>query len=169
MSSGHTWHWGTLERSHQIPLGKPGLVIPRCKILASRSVTFPLHQREVQHRNPRLPLLSTRICNWGSRGEKSAYRRKGSTLATPPNTPQQQQNSKDGGRKKDQRLSILLRELLHGLRDSSNTAGWWSPTHLHTQVKALHCITAPSTIHNHRQAVVFYLFNQAFMSLFKGF
>lgn len=48
MSSGHTWHWGTAEQSHQIPLGKPGLVIPRCETLASRSVTFPLHQRKVQ-------------------------------------------------------------------------------------------------------------------------
>lgn len=47
MSSGHTWHWGTPERSHQIPLGKPGLVIPRCETPASRSVTFPLHQRKV--------------------------------------------------------------------------------------------------------------------------
>lgn len=48
MSSGHTWHWGTAEQSHQIPLGKPGLVIPRCETLASRSVTSPLHQRKVQ-------------------------------------------------------------------------------------------------------------------------
>lgn len=168
MSSGHTWHWGTLERSHQIPLGKPGLVIPRCEILASRSVTFPLHQREVQHCNPRLPLLSTRICNWGSRGERVHIEGKGA-LSPPPKHTTAAAKLKRGGRKKDQRLSILLRELLHRLWDSSNTAGWWSPTHLHTQVKALHCIDAPSTIHNHRQAEVFYLFNQPFMSLFKGF
>lgn len=69
MSSGHTWHWGTPERSHQIPLGKPGLVIPRCETLASRSVTFPLHQSRVQHCTPfPPPLLAMRICNWGSRG-----------------------------------------------------------------------------------------------------
>lgn len=46
ISSGHTWHRGTPERCPQIPLGKPGLVIPRCETLASRSVTFSLHQKE---------------------------------------------------------------------------------------------------------------------------
>ena len=70
MSSGHTWYQGTPEWSHKIPLGKPGLVIPRCETLASRSVTFPLHQRRVQRWTPSTPslFLATRICNGGSKG-----------------------------------------------------------------------------------------------------
>lgn len=94
MSSGHTWHWGTPERSHQIPLGKPGLVIPRCETLASRSVTFPLHQSRVQRCTPS-PFLAMRICNWGSRGGRekkgSAKQRRRRTLAP---LAQQQHSSK---------------------------------------------------------------------------
>lgn len=92
MSSGHTWHWGTPDRSYQIPLGKPGLVIPRCETLASRSVTFPLHQRKVQRCTPSThpPFLAKRICNWGSKGKKEKKKKvlgKGEgALLIPPTT-----------------------------------------------------------------------------------
>lgn len=86
MSSGHTWHWGTPERSYQIPLGKPGLVIPRCETLASRSVTFPPHQREsTALQPPPQPLfLAMRICNWGSKGKKSAQQKEKELSLLPP-------------------------------------------------------------------------------------
>lgn len=101
MSSGHTWHWGTPERSYQIPLGKPGLVIPRCETLASRSVTFPLHQRKVQRCTPSTPPLSRHEdLQLRVQREKKSARRKERELSSlpltpppPPTPPQQQQNS----------------------------------------------------------------------------
>lgn len=83
MSLGHTWHWGIPERSYQIPLGKPGLVIPRCETLASRSVTFPLHQRKVQCCTPPPSFSPRGSCNWGSKGKKSERRWRGSSLNSP--------------------------------------------------------------------------------------
>lgn len=93
MSSGHTWHWGTPERSYQIPLGKPGLVIPRCETLASRSVTFPLHQRKVQRCTPSTPPLSRYedLQLKVQRGKKRVHSKGEGALLTPP--PPQQQNS----------------------------------------------------------------------------
>lgn len=89
MSSGHTWHWGTPERSHQIPLGKPGLVIPRCETLASRSVTFPLHQSRVQRSTPSpLPChedLQLRVQR-GERGEKKESKAKEKAHSCPTST-----------------------------------------------------------------------------------
>ena len=88
MSSGHTWYQGTPEWSHKIPLGKPGLVIPRCETLASRSVTFPLHQRRVQRWTPSTPslFLATRICNGGSKGGRGARQRGKYSLLHPTTT-----------------------------------------------------------------------------------
>lgn len=118
MSSGHTWHWGTPERSHQIPLGKPGLVIPRCETLASRSVTFPLHQSRVQRCTPS-PFLAMRICNWGSRGGRekkgSAKQRRRRTLAP---LAQQQHSSK-----KKKKISDYPSHSSGSTWDSSNAAG----------------------------------------------
>lgn len=96
MSSGHTWHWGTPERSYQIPLGKPGLVIPRCETPASRSVTFSLHQRKALHSNPPLPPF---FLPWGSAIEgpeekKAAWRRRERTLFISP--PLQSSSSEKG-------------------------------------------------------------------------
>lgn len=95
MSSGHTWHWGTPEQSYQIPLGKPGLVIPRCETVASRSVTFPLHQRKTEALHPPPPPppsfspCAMRICNCGSKGKRSPQHWRGS--AQPPHPPTLQQ------------------------------------------------------------------------------
>lgn len=135
MSSGHTWHWGTPERSHQIPLGKPGLVIPRCETPASRSVTFPLHQRKVPRCNPLHPhplFLAMRICNWGSRGEKkAAWQRRESTLYFTPTTAKHVLKKRKRRKKKKRSaiISVSLLKLLHRLWDRR------SPTHLHSQVR----------------------------------
>lgn len=134
MSSGHTWHWGTPERSYQIPLGKPGLVIPRCETLASRSVTFPLHQRESTALHPlHHPLfLAMRICNWGSKGKKECTAKKGEgALLTPPPTTT---TAAKLGLKKSAILSVpLLKLLLRTMRLFQHS--WRSPTRLHSQVK----------------------------------
>lgn len=111
MSSGHTWHWGTPERSHQIPLGKPGLVIPRCETLASRSVTFPLHQSRVQRCTPSPPLpchedLQLRVQR-GERGKKRECKAKEKAHSCPTSTAAAAAKAqKKERKKKDQRLSI---------------------------------------------------------------
>lgn len=170
MSSGHTWHWGTAEQSHKIPLGKPGLVIPRCETLASRSVTFPLHQRKVQrctHYPPPPPhplFLAMRICNWGSRGGKKRMHSKGEgALFT---SPRHHHSSKTWLKKKRSAIiPVPLLKLLHRPWDCSNT----TRQHIFTvRWETLYCISAPSTVQNRRHAVVCYLVNHAFMSLFKG-
>lgn len=138
MSSGHTWHWGTPERSHQIPLGKPGLVIPRCETLASRSVTFPLHQSRVQHCTPSpLPChedLQLRVQRGERKKKKSAKQRRRRTLA--PLAQQQQQSSKE--RKK--KISDYPSPSSGSTWDSSNAAG--AHRHILTvRWEALCCIT----------------------------
>lgn len=136
MSSGHTWHWGTPERSHQIPLGKPGLVIPRCETLASRSVTFPLHQRRVQRSTPSpLPChedLQLRVQR-GERGKKKESKAKEKAHSCPTSTAAAAAAKLKRKKKKDQRLSIpLLREHTRQFERS-----WSSPTHPYSQVRSL--------------------------------
>ena len=142
MSSGHTWHWGTPERSYQIPLGKPGLVIPRCETLASRSVTFPLHQREStalatpsatplsRHEDLQLRVQREKECT--AKGEGAFF--------TPSSTRLKKKNKK----KKSTILSVPLLKLLHRPWDCSNTAG--DHQHVFTvRWKSLYCISALST------------------------
>lgn len=124
MSLGHTWHWGILERSYQIPLGKPGLVIPRCETLASRSVTFPLHQRKVQRCTPFAPSFSPRgSCSWGSKGKKewTAIEREISK-PPPPLT---------AATKPSDSIQFSLQTDAQDSRDCSHS--WRSQTHLETK------------------------------------
>lgn len=128
MSSGHTWHWGTPERSYQIPLGKPGLVIPRCETPASRSVTFSLHQRKALRSNPPLPVffrhedLQLRV----QRGKKGCMaKERENTLYFTPTT------AKHVFRERIWIMCISLRKLLRRPGDHR------SPAHLHQQVQDL--------------------------------
>lgn len=160
MSSGHTWHWGTPERSHQIPLGKPGLVIPRCETLASRSVTFPLHQRKVLRCNPPTPSFSP----WGSAVEgpegKKRLRGKGerALFISPP--PLQSTSLK---KKKKKNISVSLLKLLHRPWDHR------SPTHLRSQVRnpVLYiCIDTSETAD--MRLLSLYLGTHAFIKVLEG-
>lgn len=154
MSSGHTWHWGTPERSYQIPLGKPGLVIPRCETLASRSVTFPLHQRESAALHPHHTSLLSRHEDLQLRVQRekdwTAKERELSKL--PSNTT----TAKFSLEKNIyQRLYPFLLELLPKCATLLLLHSWSSPTHLYNLVKILILYLCNINIQNSQHIAVF--------------